>query len=126
MQRILSTAVILSLVCLRVTPAADEYNYDEAKVPQYELPDLLVDPDGHKVETADTWTSSARAKWMKVVADEVYGHAPNESVNLTIVDTSTKTTGEIKRKQVTLRCSRRDKSIDMHLLLDFQVSLQIY
>ena len=101
------------------TNGADEFNYDESKVPNYELPDVLVDPDGQKIETADTWRTSGRAKWLQVVADEVYGNLPPEiaTVQMEVANQSTKTTNDIKRKLVTLRCTRNGKSIDMHLLI---------
>ena len=34
-------------------------NYDESKVPQYELPDPLTMSDGTKVTTAEQWKTSA-------------------------------------------------------------------
>lgn len=105
--------------------AADEFNYDEAKVPDYVLPRLLVDPDGRKVETAADWTSAARGKWKKAVADEVYGHQPLETAELTIVSQTSKTTGNIQSKQVVLRCTRNGKSIDFHLLVFLPAQAQL-
>ncbi|MCA9228870.1 MAG: hypothetical protein KDA47_24810, partial [Planctomycetales bacterium] len=32
------------------------FNYDEAKVPQYELPDPLTTNDGRPVSSAEMWT----------------------------------------------------------------------
>lgn len=110
---------MILLLATACSHGADEFNYDEAKVPEYTLPDPLVDPDGNKVESADAWSSSARAKWMKVVGDEVYGHLPAEieTIKMEVANETTKTTGDIKRKQVTLRCSRDSKSIDINLLI---------
>ena len=113
----ITLVILLGFVCGNYVHAADEFNYDEAKVPRYELPDPLVDPDGVKVDSADAWNNSARAKWMKVVSDEVYGHAPTESAKMSVVDSSSKVMGEAKRKQAVIRCQRNGKSIDMHLLM---------
>jgi len=123
MPKTIFTLMIL-LVATAYSRGADEFNYDESKVPKYTLPELLVDPDGHKIETADAWNSSARAKWMKVVADEVYGNLPTEidTVKMEVANETTKTTGAINRTHVTLRCSRGDDSIDMHLLIYLPVN----
>ena len=105
------------MTLLGTTIAADEFNYDEAQVPQYELPPLLVTPDGQAVKTADDWLESGRGKWFQVVADQVYGHQPDEAVELSVVSIDDEKTDGLQRKQVTLRCTRNGKSVDLHLLV---------
>ena len=107
------------LVCaLWISPGwAQEANYDEARVPAYKLPELLVDPDGNRIETAADWSNSGRAKWLRVVTDQVYGEQPQERAELTVVASKAKTEGQLTTKQVTLRCSRNGKSVDLHLLV---------
>ncbi|MBQ2850890.1 MAG: hypothetical protein IJE77_10450, partial [Thermoguttaceae bacterium] len=39
---------------------AQKANYDEAKVPKFDLPNPLVAADGTKIETADDWRAKRR------------------------------------------------------------------
>lgn len=52
-------------------PAA---NYDEAKVPQYQLPDPLMLQNGSKVTDTETWKAKRRPEILKLFAENVYGH----------------------------------------------------
>ncbi|GAB4129837.1 MAG: acetylxylan esterase [Acidobacteriota bacterium] len=51
-------------------------NYDEAKVPAYELPDPLRFPDGAPVKDAVGWWASRRSQILNLFENEVYGKAP--------------------------------------------------
>ena len=53
-------------------PAID----DEAKVPPYTVPDVLIANDGHKVTTAQEWNETRRGEVMKLVQDHIYGVTP--------------------------------------------------
>ncbi len=62
---------------------ADEFNYDETKVPDYELPDPLVTVDGRAVKDADTWRSRRRPELLDLFESQVYGRRPPEPKELT-------------------------------------------
>lgn len=51
-------------------------NYDESKVPAYELPDPLLSESGKTVKNARQWTRKRRAEVLEVFAQEMYGHVP--------------------------------------------------
>ena len=51
-------------------------NYDENKIPAYELPDLLLMNNGEKVKNARQWTHERRAEILEIFAQEMYGHIP--------------------------------------------------
>lgn len=53
-----------------------EPNYEEAKVPEYVLPDPLALPDGGRVETVEDWEHHGRAATLEVFAEQMYGRAP--------------------------------------------------
>ena len=53
-----------------------ETNYDEAKVPAYELPDPLQFDDGREVRNARQWERKRRPQVLEVFAQEMYGHMP--------------------------------------------------
>lgn len=74
----LAVCAVLGL-WLQESPAPPEgYNYDEANVPEYQLPDPLVMADGTLVETAVQWPKR-RAEILELFTTEVYGRAPKEA-----------------------------------------------
>lgn len=96
---------------------AEEFNYDEAKVPKYQLPDPLIGPDGRRIESAGEWSSRQRDYVMQLVANHVYGERPDTSdVTMSVVKSSEQASDSLRRKQVTLRLSRHGAHVDLHLL----------
>ncbi|MGI6401462.1 MAG: acetylxylan esterase [Thermoguttaceae bacterium] len=61
------------------TPSAQEIaepNYDEALVPQFELPDPLVAEDGTKIETPEQWREIRRPEILKLFKEHMFGQFP--------------------------------------------------
>ncbi|MEA3345653.1 MAG: acetylxylan esterase [Chloroflexota bacterium] len=54
---------------------AEEINYDESKVPDYELPDPLIMSDGTEVTDAETWNKQRRPGILGLFEQHVYGKA---------------------------------------------------
>jgi hypothetical protein len=52
-------------------------NYDEAKVPKFELPDPLVAADGTKIATADDWRNKRRPELLALFEQEMFGKRPS-------------------------------------------------
>lgn len=52
------------------------FNYDEAKVAPYTLPDALTLNDGTPVRNAAAWTEKRRPELLELFAREVYGRTP--------------------------------------------------
>ena len=74
-------AISFCLTSMCDLPAnADEFNYDESKVPSYTLPKALVMQNGTLVTTADQWPAR-RAQIKHLFEQEVYGRVP-DSVTL--------------------------------------------
>ena len=80
--------------------------YDEALVPDYELPDLLVCADGTAVTEASIWRDRRRPEILELFHDQVYGHTPaRRSVDTTtspLGATETVLDGTALRRQVTV------------------------
>ncbi len=77
MKKTLKLAFVLSaLLCLPV-PAQNPpgFNYDEAKVGSYTLPDPLAMSDGGKVSNAQQWRKR-RAEILRLFETNVYGRTP--------------------------------------------------
>jgi hypothetical protein len=51
-------------------------NYDEAKVPPYTLPELLVAANGTRIQSADQWMKIRRPELLKLYETEIYGKVP--------------------------------------------------
>ncbi len=51
-------------------------NYDEEKIPDYELPDPLVTESGQPVADAESWEKVRRPELMQQFQEQVYGRAP--------------------------------------------------
>ena len=52
-------------------------NYDESKVPQFTLPDVLSTPDGkHKAENAIDWLQNVRPQVLDFFQSQLYGYMP--------------------------------------------------
>ncbi len=80
-------ALLTCLTLLATTAATSlaqsksEVNYDESKIPKYELPDPLIFEDGTKVETPADWRKR-RAEILALFEAEVYGKAVSETKSL--------------------------------------------
>lgn len=75
--------------------AADEvFNYDEAKVRHYTLPDPLAGPDGAAATTPEAWRTTARPHQLSLVEANVYGRRL-PAVTVSVV-------GDVERAEVTL------------------------
>lgn len=106
MARILVLSVlILSTVRLAGAQAPEPvFNYDEAKVGTYTLPDPLLRTSGKPVKTRADWTNR-RGELIQLFAENVYGQTPIQPVKLrfqtTAVDSSA-LNGLAVRKQVSI------------------------
>jgi len=64
--------IFISLTCNGQT----QTNYDESKIPEFELPDPLVMLNGDKVMNADTWIKKRRPEILRLFEEQVYGKMP--------------------------------------------------
>lgn len=53
-------------------------NYDESKVGEYQLPELLVTKSGQTVSTPEQWENIRRPEILKLFEDHVYGQVPKD------------------------------------------------
>ena len=85
--------IVLYLLLLALCPVGaglspsqdDPVNYDEAKVPTYDLPDPLVMEDGTLVETPEQWYKHRRPELVRLFEEHVYGRTPKQSLKIRAV-----------------------------------------
>ncbi len=96
-------------------------NYDEAAIPAYTLPALLVSEDGGRVATAQQWRASRRGEILALFEDHVYGHSPETKLEMHAAELERADDalgGKARRKQVRLTFSAdRGQSLSVDLLL---------
>ena len=74
-----------------------DVNYDETKVPAYDLPELLVTAEGRRITTAEEWSSLRRPQIMSLFSNLVYGRVPEPSTPMTL------TFREVKKDRAFMR-----------------------
>ena len=85
---------------------AQPFNYDEAKVPKFTLPDPLKMVDGMVVKTVNDWETKRRPEVLALFEKEVYGKAPGKPAKLSfaVLEQSKNVLGgTADRKQVQVR-----------------------
>jgi len=95
-------------------------NYDESKVPEYELPDPLVCFDQRKVTDAALWRAVRRPEILRTFAEQVYGQAPGLAMALKfdLVATDAEALGGLAvRKEVRIRLFADDDAPWIDLLV---------
>ena len=79
------------------------FNYDEAKVPSYTLPDPLVAKDGTKITTPEQWREKRRPEIVEQFESHVYGSVPPNAPKATaeLIEGATPALGgKAVRKQI--------------------------
>lgn len=119
---LLTLALLLSLAMDDESFAQPkDTNYDEAKVPQYTLPDPLVMEDGTPVKDAETWRQKQRPHILQLFATHMYGKMPErklESIKYEVLDdTPDALDGKAHRKQVAVYFTGKSDGPKMEILI---------
>lgn len=95
-------------------------NYDESKVPQYELPDALLTASGERVRNADTWNNVRRPELLQLFATHMFGSIPRHPVAIeseVTSETDQAIGGKAIRREVTIYLLGDRRGPKMRLLL---------
>jgi len=123
MIRSLRLTVLAMLLTASSCPSAIAQfkpNYDEAKVPDYTLPDPLVCLDGKQVTDAETWRRKRRPEILALFEEHVYGRSPAAPEKLDFELYSKEPGalgGKAIRKQVRIRLSDKPNGPPMDVLI---------
>jgi hypothetical protein len=95
-------------------------NYDESKVGDYSLPDILTTSDNQKINTAQEWENTRRPEIFSLFENEVYGQMPQDfdSMEWTLLQSDNEAMGgKASMKEVQIEVSRNEKSVQIRLVL---------
>ena len=98
-------------------PAA---NYDETKVPKYELPDPLMMQDGTRVNSSKDWTEKKRPEVLELFREHVYGHSPGRPSGLkfkVIQNDATALDNQAIRREVLITFARKEATPEVNMLI---------
>jgi hypothetical protein len=117
--------LLLCLAAVLMTAHADDLlaqaNYDEAKVPQYKLPDPLVMADGTKVTDAETWRTKRRPELLELFATQMFGKLPTQQLEHikydVLDDTKDALDGKARRRQIAVYFAGKSDGPKMEILL---------
>jgi hypothetical protein len=115
-QAVAAVAVLAVVSCA----GTQEFNYDEAKVPSFTLPDPLVCLDGSRVSDTETWKQKRRPEIQRLFEEHVYGRSPGRPELMTFMTTSVDKNalgGKATRKQVTVYFTGREQDPNMTILI---------
>ena len=120
--------LILSLLAFSILHAreAKEYdndiNYDERKIPHYDLPKLLVTPNGKKITSINDWEKIRKPQILSLYSNLVYGRVPEPEeplkISYKLVDEDKNfMKGKAKRKDIDIIISNSRGSKTMRFLV---------
>ena len=116
---VIATAIIL-LTSVSLN-AQQNINYDESKVPDYVLPELLVTATGKAISSARQWEELRRPELLELFAAQMYGRTPDDS-GITVryellTENPAALGGKATSKQVKFIFSNGKKELEALLLL---------
>ncbi len=95
-------------------------NYDESKVPTYELPNVLVTQGGKPVTSRKTWEEERRPEILRLFETEVYGRAPAGKLKTrfdVVSEDKQALNGKATRKEVSIHFSGNGIQQRMEVLI---------
>jgi len=119
-SRNLGIAAILLFAMTELFAQREGFNYDEAKVLAYTLPDPLVANDGTAITSSKQWQQKRRPEVLKLFQESVYGRRPGLPSHPTYTTTSVDRnalSGKAIRKQITLRFEKDAHRHALHVLI---------
>ncbi|WP_340112881.1 glucuronyl esterase domain-containing protein [Maribellus mangrovi] len=114
--------VILLLFSVIITTASAQWepNYDEAKVPQFKLPNPLKTFSGKKIRNVKNWEKKRRPELLDYFAENIYGKIPDKlkiSGYDILEESENALGGKAIRKQVELTFEKNSRTLHFTILI---------
>lgn len=113
----------MAIICSLLAPVASAQdfvpNYDEAKVPQYQLPDPLVTEKGQRVRDAETWQRVRRPETLALFEQHVFGRSPDPvPIRHQLISTAEDALGgKAIRREIDITIGPSNRAVTMRMLL---------
>jgi len=98
----------------------EESNYDESKVPNYTLPDVLKTRDNKIISSKKAWEKNRRPEILALFEDYIYGPVPKsfEDIRFSVLsETKNSMNGKSNRKEILIEVFNQGKSVRINLVL---------
>jgi hypothetical protein len=117
----LITFGVLLLAFTATAPGQAKFvaNYDESKIPEYQLPPILTSQSGQPIESAEQWQNQRRPELLELFTTQVYGRAPKAvAISSKLISTSMDAAnGKAIRREVDVTFGGESGSVTMRLLI---------
>jgi len=119
---------VIFIVLLFVTytsHAQFEPNYDESRIPEFMLPELLLSKSDEKIQNVDQWEKIRRKEILELFKTEVYGKIPEHAVEVRFEVVDQKESmldGLADRKQIKIIFNMNGKTHTADLLIYLPVN----
>lgn len=121
MKTMINLLLFLSCTSIANGQSRRDANYDETKVPAYQLPDLLVSESGDPVQTQADWERLRRTEILQLFEQEVYGKTPKEAIKPSKVEVLEAVDNALNnraiRKQIRLTYTKNQHSLEINILV---------
>jgi hypothetical protein len=61
----------------KLSKSQPDINYYEEKVPQYKLPEILINSEGSKIQSSGDWEQNRRQEVLELFRENIYGRIPS-------------------------------------------------
>ncbi|SVD82716.1 uncharacterized protein METZ01_LOCUS435570, partial [marine metagenome] len=100
----------------------NDANYDEARVPHYDLPDPLITAEGKPVTSAEQWMNIRRPQILSLFASFIYGAVPVppdpiEQTYRVVKEDKSFMDGKVTKLDVAIRFKNRKGTAETHVLV---------
>lgn len=95
-------------------------NYDESKIPDYTVPEILIDRNGQKTETVDNWVNHRRPQILQLFEEQMYGRVPQFEYRTTYKTRSLEAPdllGKATREEVIITLANESGEVNINMLL---------
>jgi hypothetical protein len=110
----------ITLISVFAQHATCQTDYDESKVPKFELPELLTSNKGHKISDSKGWIKTLRPEILTLFEENIYGKIPGKlkiSSYKILEKNQDALDGKAIRKQIQLTFKKNKKELNVNLLI---------
>ncbi len=119
-MQVTKLVLVILMISSFVNNTNSQTNYDENKVQEYQLPELLISQNGTKITDSKSWMKIRRPEILKLFEESMYGKIPGKlkiSNYKILEENRNDLNGKAIRKQVLLTFKKARKELNVNLLI---------